>query len=192
MAHSIQIRHYQQRDHDAVRKICELTAWPEYQVDPKRLECVCLMFNDYYTIYEPEHIFVAVDVHNQPIGYIICKTQPELYQQVMKTVFYPKIATLAPEECAFLTTFLDILASVQAIHPVHFHIDIHPDYHRRGIGVQLLDALKIHLRTAGFDQFMLYAYSTTAPSYQFYRNYGFTPVTSYCGDGEVLNYNFEK
>ena len=71
------IRTYRPADRPYLRNICKETAWADYKNDPSKSESVCILYNDYFTKYEPENIFVAADNNDIPVGYIICSSDYE-------------------------------------------------------------------------------------------------------------------
>ena len=52
------IRPYRPADRDRLRQICRETAAKPFQRTGRTLEAVTLIYNDYFTAYEPDHIFV--------------------------------------------------------------------------------------------------------------------------------------
>ncbi|GFZ30831.1 hypothetical protein CSC2_13570 [Clostridium zeae] len=146
------------------------------------------MFNDYFTEQEPEHIWVAVDKDDKPIGYVICNTDYIRYKQLMYQIYYPRLKELSPEDIEFFESFLFDLDKVAYNHPAHFHIDILPGHQREGIGHKLLDALGKQLISEEFETMMLYASSRNSVGYYFYLKYGFKEIYNYKKDAVALAY----
>ncbi|GFP76999.1 GNAT family N-acetyltransferase [Clostridium fungisolvens] len=146
------------------------------------------MFNDYFTEQEPEHIWVATDKEDKPIGYVICNTDYIRYKQLMNQIYYPRLKQLSPEDIEFFESFLLALDKVVYNHPVHFHIDILPGHQRQGIGHKLLDALGKQLISEEFETMMLYASSRNSVGYHFYLKYGFKEIHDYQNDAVALAY----
>jgi ribosomal protein S18 acetylase RimI-like enzyme len=185
---SVNIRKYLESDKPYLRHICKETAWEDYKKDENKLEGVYVMFNDYFTEQEPEHIWVAVDKEDKPFGYVICNTDYVRYKQVMKDVYYPRLKELSPEDIKFFDEFLLAIDKVADYHPVHFHIDILPKYQRIGCGHKLLDALGRQLISEGFETMMLYANSRNSIGYSFYLKYGFKEIYEYDNNAVALAY----
>ena len=53
------VRKYVSSDADAVRSICIETANPTFKKNKKVLECVPIIYNDYFTQQEPENICIG-------------------------------------------------------------------------------------------------------------------------------------
>lgn len=104
----MEIRRYSPADRERLRMICKETAFDEYKKDPRKLESVPIMFNDYFTEYEPENIFVIADDNNQAAGYIICSADYEKFVRINKTVIRERLLQTAPDEVAYLEGFLGI------------------------------------------------------------------------------------
>ena len=66
------IRPYRLADRDRLRQICRETAAKTFQRTGRTLEAVTLIYNDYFTAYEPDHIFVLADESDRAVGYILC------------------------------------------------------------------------------------------------------------------------
>ena len=62
------IRPYRPEDRDRLRQICRETAAKPFQRTGRTLEAVTLIYNDYFTAYEPDHIFVLVDESDRAVG----------------------------------------------------------------------------------------------------------------------------
>ena len=58
-------------------------------------------------------------------------------------------------------------------YPAHLHIDLLPDYHRKGLGTLLMDALCTHLKAKGVKGIMLTLWCKNTNACRFYEKYGF-------------------
>lgn len=184
----IYIRKYKLSDKTYLRHICTETAWDDYKVNANKLEGVCIMYNDYFTEQEPEHIWVAVDKDDKPIGYVICTTDYIRYKQLMHEIYYPRLEKVSAEDISFFDSFLEVLDKVSDDYPTHFHIDILPEYQRMGIGHRLLNSLGNQLKTEGFNTLMLYSNSRSSIGYNFYIKYGFKEVYDFGDNAVALAY----
>jgi ribosomal protein S18 acetylase RimI-like enzyme len=187
-SNEVNVRKYRSADKLYLRHICKETAWENYKKNENKLESVCIMFNDYFTEQEPEHIWVVVDKEDKAFGYVICNTDYVRYKQSMYELYYPRLKVVAPEEIIFFDEFLLNLDKVADYHPAHFHIDILPEYQRMGCGHKLLDALGRQLISEGFETMMLYANSRNSVGYRFYINYGFKEIYDYDNGAVALAY----
>ena len=93
----ITIREYRNEDLESVRDVCHKTAHTKtYQ---KNKDLVTTMYLDYYAIEEPEHVFVAVDETDTPIGYILCSIDYDKFHKVFIEKYASKIKKRFPIGC---------------------------------------------------------------------------------------------
>lgn len=62
------------------------------------------------------------------------------------------------------------------LYPAHLHMAVHPDYHRRGIGSGLLQALLAKLGAAGLSGLHLETTNRHSAAYALYQRHGFREV----------------
>ncbi len=166
------IRPYCPADQERLRQICRETAARPFQRSARTLEAVTLIYNDYFTTYEPAHIFVLADENDRAVGYILCATDYRGFVRRYRTTYLRRVLRTAPDQAAGLLGYLWCLGKIKD-RPVHFHLDILPLYQRQGWGTQLMDTLCDHLRTLGVDYLSCCGVSRDAVGYKMYRKYGF-------------------
>ena len=153
------IRPYRLADRDRLRQICRETAAKTFQRTGRTLEAVTLIYNDYFTAYEPDHIFVLADESDRAVGYILCAADYRGFVHRYRTT-YLRLGKIKNR-------------------PVHFHLDILPPYQRQGWGTRLMDTLCRHLRELGVDYLSCCGVSRDSAGYKMYRKYGFTESYDY-------------
>lgn len=181
----MKIRKYRDSDKSQLRHICKQTAFDSYKQDPDKLETVPIMFNDYFTEQEPENIFVLADDSDTAVGYIICSADYEKFNRLMKTEYMQRVKCTRKQETIFLKVFLYYLRQIKD-RPIHFHIDILPEYQRQGWGTKLIDALCEHLRENGKDHISICSVNPKSAGYQMYIKNGFKEYKKHVGGSVSL------
>jgi len=177
----MEIRPYERRDRERVRMICKQTAFDDYKKDPKKLESVPVMFNDYFTEYEPEYIFVIADDEDNAVGYIICSANYEQFVKANKTVFTERLLEIAPGEVNYLNNFLDCLEKIKD-RPIHMHLDMLEQCRRQGFGTRLIRTLMAKLKEDGHDHLSVCCANRKAASYALCMKLGFREIYDYGND----------
>ena len=174
------IRKYRPSDRERLRYIAKETAWKSYKKNDRRKETVALMYNDYFTEYESEHIFVAVNEADIPVGYVICSTDYEQFVRKSNHELLPKAMKLYPPLGAVHWMLLITLKAIKRpACRVHLHIDLLPEAQRCGLGTRLLDALSHHLYEKGIGYMAVCGVNKHAGSYRFYQKYGFATIKNH-------------
>lgn len=180
----IEIRKYQAKDYQAVRRICMETAKKGFQ----NKEVICWMFLDYYLESESEHAYVLV-VKEEVIGYIVASTNAKLYEQQMKEKWIPKIRRNSFILGLFSKISLIVSNPLNKEYGGSFHMNIAPKYQKLGLGKRLLDVLKEHLRIYGHPYLFCITENNRTRGYGFYKHYGFKEVKQYLIGSLVLRYD---
>ena len=108
---------------------------------------LCAMYCDYYLDNQAEHCFVAVDETDTPIGYVLCAVDVDDYEEKMSQNYMQLVRKLSSKQYFEHNASQKIARRyVNAGYMAHLHIDILPDYHRQGIGTQLVQTLENHLK----------------------------------------------
>ena len=176
----IEIRKYEQKDKEYLRKICLETS--AFDINAKNTEkFLYLMFNDYYTEVEPDVCFVAVDEDDIPVGYIICSKNNKEYEKVFNTFYQPEIDALGVK-FAFMSRCEKAAHKFYSKkYPAHLHIDLTEKCRRQGVGTKLINALKDELKNQGINSLMLSCGAANKPAVNFYQKNGFKIVKSMFG-----------
>ena len=168
------IRKYRPSDRERLRYIAKETAWESYRKNEKRSETVAIMYNDYFTEYESDNVFVAVDDNDAPVGYVICSSDYNRFVQKNNEEFLPQAMKLYRPIGAVHFMLIRSLNSIKfPERRVHLHIDLLPEAQRQGLGTKLLDELSNHLYQKGVEYMAVCGVNRYAGSYQFYQKYGF-------------------
>ena len=176
----IEIRNYIASDRPYLEHICSVT-------DRNHLEKELLytLYLHNYTDSDPSHVFVAV-LDGKPVGYILCAADHAFWSQTMREHFLKgkskEIIKMGEESIEGYVPYLEN-------YPAHMHIDIDPEYQRRGIGRALMNALVEKLRLEGSKGLMLFVSPENTGAIAFYTSYGFKPIGS---DSEVLGFKINK
>lgn len=151
-----------------------------------------LIFIGYYTRYEPEHCFVAVD-GEQVIGFI-CGTPDTLTQEarfrkkiVPRAAFrlfgvtswrYPRSfkSVVGMARQYFVETKNTEDEFIVAKYPAHLHINVLPGHQHQGAGTQLIRCFEAHMRGLGVSGVHLGTTSKNHKAVPFYYKMGFDLV----------------
>ncbi|NLL56428.1 MAG: GNAT family N-acetyltransferase [Clostridiales bacterium] len=167
----MEIRKYQDKDKNNLRKICIETAPP--QKNEKGEKLLTLLYNDYYTEQEKDNCFVLVDQDDNAVGYIICAQDFDSYKKVFVEKYLPKVRKLSfakyLEKLISLNTYEKWLAKD---YPSHLHIDILPGFTGKGSGSMLIETLFEHLKAKGVKGIMLGVGYKNKRAIKFYKKHG--------------------
>ena len=170
MGHPILIRKYRESDCEQVQKICIATATGPFAQNEAFRLLLLTTFCNYYIEQEPENCFVA-DNGQGAVGYILCAEDANTWSGT----FQEKYINNLPDENLklFCLGTMNSPLKFSSEYPAHLHIDILPEYQRKGIGTMLMDALVKHLRDKGIHGLMLSVAADNVKGRQFYNKYGF-------------------
>lgn len=180
------IRKYKPSDRNQLGYIAMETAWDSYKKSDKKRQTVAIMYNDYFTKYESDHIFVAVDENNVPVGYVICSTDYDLFVQKNNEEFLPRAMSLYKPIGIVHFMLISVLKQINDNRRVHLHIDLLPEAQHQGMGTKLLDALSNHLYQNGYEYMAVCGVNRYANSYKFYKKYGFVTYRNHSFGRETL------
>jgi len=165
----VEIRKYQDKDFDDIRRICLLTIAPSLIGQE---EYVALQYADYYSICEPDNVFVAVD-NNKVVGYCLGSISNKTYNKLYKLEILPKIKAIS-KEAYKMAKFSMLVNNVMSIfYRSHLHIDIMDGYHNQGIGKRLIMAQLENLKSKGSKGVHLGCDKNNLNAQGFYRHLGF-------------------
>ncbi len=176
------IRKYTSTDKDRLRYICKETTGEENKKNPELLESIVMIFNDYFTEYEPDNIFVAVNEENVPVGYVICSTDLTLFRKKMLSEFARRVKNTYPASLPLLYASVISVFITKKKYRTHLHIDLLPETQRMGLGTKLIDSLSAHLKEKGIKNVSVMTISKKSMGYKFYTKYGFRKVSQISPD----------
>lgn len=173
----ITIRPYQKKDFRYVQDICVATSGFASDDTPANRVLLCAMYCDYYLDNQSSHCFVAVDENDIPVGYILCAVDTDDYQEKMAENYLPLVRKLSSKQYFEYNAQLKIAERyVRSGYTAHLHVDILSDYHRQGIGTQLVNALQDHLKALYVEGLHLVCSSKNEVARAFYEKMGFEDI----------------
>ncbi len=173
----ITIRPYQKKDFRYVQDICVATSSFASDDTPVNRALLCAMYCDYYLDNQSSHCFVAVDENDIPVGYILCAVDTDDYQEKMAENYLPLVRKLSSKQYFEYNAQLKIAERyVRSGYTAHLHVDILSDYHRQGIGTQLVNALQDHLKALYVEGLHLVCSSKNEVARAFYEKMGFEDI----------------
>ena len=176
----VTVRKYEEKDFDGVRFACLNSEGPN--VDPEEVrQFVLCTFCDYYIEQEPENCFV-LDDDGKAVGYVICTENYDKFKPVFDAEYLPRTKNMNPHRYQWAMESTVLQAKYKDIYPAHLHIDILPEYHRKGYGGKLINALFDHLRSKGVKGVMLTVGACNSTGIGFYKKYGFELVEQWQDD----------
>ncbi len=189
---SIIVRPYQGSDRESIRKICCDTAFMGEEVEAffEDREVFVDFAISYYTDYEPESLFVAVE-REAVIGYIAGCLNSLKYQQIFQSRILPKTILkgiargllLKPKARVFLLNCFKSLMKQEfkrplfrEEYPAHLHINVAPSARRLGAGEMLMNKLLEYFKAKDIPAVQLSSISKSGQS--FFFKMGFTELYS--------------
>ena len=169
------IRPYNRKDADDVRYVCLNCDGPS-DMSASTEHFILTTYCDYYIEREPHNCFVAADDNDKAIGYIICTENFDTFNDIFVNEYIPRIPAENEKEIFYASVSTVLQEKHKAEYPAHFHIDILPEYHRKGLGHKLVDELCRHLESAGVKGVMLSVAADNQQGNAFYKKYGFDLV----------------
>jgi GNAT superfamily N-acetyltransferase len=152
--------------------------------DDRRL--FAMLFSHYYVRYESHTSFVAVPASNpgKVLGYVLGCPDTARYERLFFRRMIPRIAT----RVFFFTwwryprTVAELLRWAHGVpwreanpagddYPAHLHIDLLPEFQRKGIGGRLLDTLESRFRALRVPGIHLVTSSTHQKALPFYAKH---------------------
>lgn len=169
----VTIRKYEEKDKENVQFVCLNSEGPEEAPDEATGRFILITFCNYYLEHEPENCFV-VDDDGRAVGYIICAENYDKYKEIFDRDYLPLTEEFGPERYRWALTSSDPQGEFKGEYPAHLHIDILPEYHRLGLGGQLVSTLREHLASKGIDGVCLCCGPNNERAVNFYKKRGFT------------------
>lgn len=175
----LSVRKYEEKDLENVRYVCLHSEGDE----PEKTfaQFVLHTFCDYYIQHEPENCFV-LDDDGRAVGYIICAENYNRYKELFDKEYLPLTEAQGEEYYNWAATSTILQNKYKADYPAHLHIDLLPEYQRKGWGGKLLNALFEHLRAKDIKGVMLTAGTGNVNAGSFYKKYGFEQIEIYNTD----------
>ena len=139
-----------------------------------------------YVVLEPETAFVLEDA-GQVVGYIVGTADTAAFVAAYRERWMPQVADRYPPTDRVAVTPTELLLVLHhnpermletdlVNYPAHLHIDLLPDYQRRGLGKLLMARLLEALRAAGAPAVHLGVLSSNTSARAFYARMGFVEL----------------
>lgn len=187
------IEPYQEADREGLFSVCHRTGFFGEDASPQFKDAYLfgLIIASYYIDYEPENCLVVKE-GDKVVGYINGTTDtisekekfehhilPRVISRMLKyTIFHsPKDVLFIVEhkirgesECDRYLYSDELLEG----YPSHLHINLLPDYQRKGLGTQLMDCFEEKMRAKGVVGLRLDTTSENRKAIPFYGKRGYT------------------
>ncbi len=168
------IRPYQEKDKENVRFVCLNSEGP-CDMSEAGQHYILTTYCDYFIEREPQNCFVAADENDRAVGYIFCAESFRAFYPVFLRDYACSFPLSKPWFfCYNAAHSADLQEKYEEDYPAHLHIDLLPEYQRKGIGHKLVDTLAAHLKTKGVPGVMLTVGARNFVGQSFYKKYGFT------------------
>ena len=197
----MKIRKYKTADYEFVRDICYETGYFGESVDKSGLfkdrNLFCLLFCDYYLLYEAEWVFIAVDEDKQeiPIGYMIGSPDSSRQSKAFVRYMAPKLIKQVLEKTLwrYPESVVAVLMFMLSIHkfrpinglyknyPAHFHINVKQEYQGRHVGKALYQTFEYAMRQSGIGGIHLHTTDRNKKAIIFYERLGYKVLQSGVG-----------
>jgi len=182
---TIEIRKVEEEDEAALIDICFITGDPTLKQIFHDKQLFGMFWCLYYVWFESENCFVAVDSEtNKAIGYIFSTKDTVKQEEQFKIKMTQKIKAKRKElKLRTLRSRIYTYFIINKIHtrkrktlyrnyPAHLHIDILPQYQRKGIGHRLMQTLEKHLKNNNIIGYHLEVGADNKLGISFYQKYG--------------------
>ncbi|WP_192583261.1 GNAT family N-acetyltransferase [Streptomyces albicerus] len=183
------IRPYQLTDQAGVAAVCVRTAhdggdsrdlYPDEELMPS-------IFAEPYCRLEPDLAFVLDDGFGRPVGYIVGTANTQEFVKDFRERWLPRVARRYPEPARaprtpseemirLLHTPERMILPELAAYPAHLHIDLLPEWQRRGFGRELMNTFLAALDDRGVPAVHLGMVSANTPARAFYDRLGFHEI----------------
>lgn len=184
------IRPYENKDKENVRNVC-LATGPHNAYEPKQRAMLLACFCDYYIENEPENCFILADDQDDAVGYIFCAENFERFNKTFCKEYIGRAQKggLLNGIYAWFTTIPPKFYAKR--YPAHLHIDILPEFQRRGFGSKLMDANISNLKAKRVSAVMLVCGAHNKKGINFYNKYGFKKIINIFGF-EAMGMNLKE
>ena len=173
----ITIRPYGKKDFRYIQDICMATSALANDDTPINRAMLCAMYCDYYLDNQGEHCFVAVDENDTPVGYVLCAVDVGDYEEQMSECYLPLVRKISSKHFFEYNAEIKIAERyVRSGYTAHLHIDILSDYHRQGIGTELIKALENHLKELFVEGIHIVCSSKNKTACAFYEKMGYQDI----------------
>jgi ribosomal protein S18 acetylase RimI-like enzyme len=180
------VRRYRPEDRPALDDICVRTGHEggdarDVYADHDLLPTI---FAAPYAVLEPELTFVLDDGAGNAVGYILGTADTPRFVEAFRTEWLPKVAGRYPAPSGPPATPTEMMITLLhtpermirpelAAYPAHLHIDLLPDWQRRGFGRALIHRFLAELHAKGVPAVHLCMAAANSRARAFYDRVGF-------------------
>ncbi|MEP7055105.1 MAG: GNAT family N-acetyltransferase [Actinomycetota bacterium] len=185
----LRLRRYEPSDLAEVYDVCVRTAYSggdargRYDTD----DLMGDLFAGPYLYLEPGLSFVLED-DGHVVGYVLAAADTERFAAAYRETWIPRLADRYPPLDGPAATETEqmieihyhpegMVRPVLADHPAHLHIDLLPEYQRRGLGKLMIDTMFAALAEAGVPAVYVAMLTSNEPARAFYDRLGFYELT---------------
>ncbi|MFF3448791.1 GNAT family N-acetyltransferase [Streptomyces sp. NPDC002667] len=183
------LRAYRSTDRAAVADVCVSTA--DEGGDSRALypdeELMPTLFAEPYCVLEPELAFVLDDGRGRAVGYVVGTGDTAGFAARFRDTWIPRVAHRYPAPTTPPRTPAEVMIGLLhtpermvlpelAGHPAHLHIDLLPDFQRRGHGRALMHTFLTALHDRGVPMVHLGMVTANRPARAFYDRLGFHEI----------------
>lgn len=173
----ITVRPYQKKDFRFVQDVCLTTSWLGENPTPHNRAVVCTMYCDYYLDHQSEFCFVAVDENDVPVGYVLCAVDLDDYHEEMKENYLPLVRKISGTDYYRFSAEMKMEQRyAKQGYTAHLHVDILPEFHRQGVGTQLVNTLLEKLQSIFVEGVYLVCAIKNDGAKAFYEKLGFEDI----------------
>ena len=167
------IRPFAEKDKEDVRFICLNSEGP-CDLSESSQHFILTTYCDYYLEQEPENCFVAADGDDRAVGYVICAEDFDQFRACFNRAYLSRFPKYDFKHRLDARASVILHEKYKQTYPAHLHIDVLPEYQRRGLGHLLIQTLASHLSLKGVPGVMLTVWTKNTVGRSFYEKYGFT------------------
>ena len=177
----MKVRPYQKKDFRYVQDICMATA-KNIDDTPTSRATLTAMYCDYYLDNQADYCFVAVDDNDVAVGYVLCAVDRDDFEEKMAELYMPLVRKLNSSDYFRYTAEIKVSSRfVRQGYLAHLHINILPEYQRRGLGTQLVQSLENKLRDMYVEGMYLICGQKEDGARAFYEKLGYTDIDYLAG-----------
>ncbi|WP_416069654.1 GNAT family N-acetyltransferase [Streptomyces sp. AK02-01A] len=185
----VTVRAYRPEDRSALFDICVRTAYEgqdsrHIYPDPELMPNI---FAAPYAALEPDLAFVLDDGEGRAVGYVLGTADTRAFAKAFRDVWLPSVTDRYPEPAGPARTPSEEMIALLhrpermvlpelAGHPAHLHIDLLPDWQRKGHGRALMHAFLRALHGKGVNAVHLSMVTANTPARAFYDRLGFHEI----------------
>ncbi|TFK29374.1 acyl-CoA N-acyltransferase [Coprinopsis marcescibilis] len=185
---ALRIRKATKEDESSLFKICLLTADAGQSAAPQHdfPELPGLVYAVPYVHIPSTWGFVLAEDSGEPVGYVLGSSDTRTFEAYAKEHWWPPLqrkydpsAAQKSGDVYYANLLRDMHIAPEAnieFSPAHLHVNILPEYHRKGWGKKLIAAAVEHLKGEGLEGIWIGMDPRNTEAREFYRRLGFKNI----------------